>query len=407
MKLGEYIHELIKENETVIIPGFGAFVSNYKPAEIEENEIKPPSKEITFTEQIRNNDGLLVGQIADSEKISHFDALKRIEKERENIIFLLDKGEKVTLEETGILFYNEKNEIQFDSFHDENLLLDSFGLEPVSMSETSVEPEEKVEVPVIEIPQNENKEEESTENKEPEETKDNTVPIEAATEDDKNEENESEVGENSAITEPEKPDEEIEKTEEKETIPAEEPEEILQKEPVILSENETEEKKKRGGWWYLLILIPIIIAGIFVIKSRSGTEKSEPQKSEQISNPIEQALENRSEIIQIDSAKTEITEEQKIDSIETEPTKTETQFIPQPGSGKFYLVGGGFKEEKNAETYLLELKEKGLNPFHLGKRGNFYLVAVGKYETEAEAVRAKREYTENNPGSGTWIMEDK
>ena len=133
MNLEKYIHSLLLENETVIVPGFGAFVSNYKPAEISKNEIKPPSKEISFTQQIRNNDGLLVGYIADEEGISHFDALKKIEKERENLIYKLDKGEKTIIEDAGELFYNEKNEIQFTPFHDDNLLLDSFGLETISI----------------------------------------------------------------------------------------------------------------------------------------------------------------------------------------------------------------------------------------------------------------------------------
>ena len=54
MKLGKYIQLLLPEHATVIIPGFGAFVSNYKPAEIdkESDEIKPPSKTVTFNQKI-------------------------------------------------------------------------------------------------------------------------------------------------------------------------------------------------------------------------------------------------------------------------------------------------------------------------------------------------------------------
>ena len=53
MNIGKYVHELLLENDTVIIPGFGAFISNYKPAEIDEetNELKPPAKEVTFNAQ--------------------------------------------------------------------------------------------------------------------------------------------------------------------------------------------------------------------------------------------------------------------------------------------------------------------------------------------------------------------
>lgn len=116
VKLAKYIYDLLLENETVIIPGFGAFVSTYKPAQIGDNEIKPPSKEISFTQQIRNNDGLLVAAIARKAKISQPNALKRIERECENMLYQLDKGEDLIVENLGKLFYNKKNKIQFTSF---------------------------------------------------------------------------------------------------------------------------------------------------------------------------------------------------------------------------------------------------------------------------------------------------
>ena len=77
----------------------------------------------------------------------------------------------------------------------------------------------------------------------------------------------------------------------------------------------------------------------------------------------------------------------------------------QNDSLKFYLVGGSFKEQENAETYLQTLKEKGFEPFHMGKYGNFFVVGIGKYNTEDEAMAAKDQYLEENPGSGVWILE--
>ncbi|MFW6246427.1 MAG: hypothetical protein ACOC13_03130, partial [Tangfeifania sp.] len=111
MKLGKYIQLLLPEYETVIIPGLGAFMSTYKPAEIdkESGEINPPSKTVIFNQKIRNNDGLLVATIAEKEGISHFEALQKIETERENILYQLDKGEKVILEKIGELQYDDNH----------------------------------------------------------------------------------------------------------------------------------------------------------------------------------------------------------------------------------------------------------------------------------------------------------
>lgn len=379
MNLGKYIHHLLLENETVIIPGFGAFISNYKPAEISENEIKPPSKEISFTQKIRNNDGLLVGYVSGHEKISHFDALKAIEKERENIIYQLDKGEKVTLEGTGILFYNEKNKIELSPFFDENLLLDSFGLETVSINKPSEEPE-KSEEPVIVADISEEIEEKHEE---------------------PNSEDETQEPEPVAVQEQkeETPVEEI-------TVPVTELKTKFAKAEYSAVNNE---RKKRSGLWYLLILIPIIIAGIYVVKTQSGTKDLKSISQEKgitiIETPANQQ-ELTADSLNAAIPEQEVTEGLKADSAGIVATDVEKQKVTDTGSTKFYLVGGSFKEEENAENYLIELKGKGFEPFHLGKRGNFYIVGIGTYKTEAEAVAAKREFTENNVGSGAWILEE-
>ncbi|NOR74509.1 MAG: hypothetical protein GQ525_05070, partial [Draconibacterium sp.] len=378
MMIGKYINELLLENETVIIPGFGAFISNYKPAEInkETDELKPPSKEILFNQQIRNNDGLLVGCIADGEGVSHFDALKKIEKERENIIYQLDKGEKVTLEETGELFFNEKNEIQFTPFDDKNLLLDSFGLEPISLKDT-VEKEEKIESPsefivpeIVETPT-----EKPIIEQEKEDPEFDPEPV--------------------VIPELEK---EIKKPEIQQTESSAPKPSVVQ---IPESEPENEEKKKRSGLWLLLILIPIIIVGIYITLQKRNIDKPPVKpineslltiKEEPFSKPDSIILDSTPALSQ-DSM---LTEEIEIDS-------TETLVSDSP---KFYLVGGSFKEEENAGNYLKQLKDEGFEPFHLGKRGNFYIVGIGIFNTEKEALDAKRKFVENNPGSGVWVMEE-
>lgn len=137
MNLDEYIKRLLPENEILIIPGFGALVSEYKPAAVngETGEITPPSKTIGFYPKINNNDGLLVGYVARSMSLSRFDALKIIEKECEDIICRLDQGERVVMEGTGEFFLNENNEIGFQPHFNANMFPGSFGLEPVNFLE--------------------------------------------------------------------------------------------------------------------------------------------------------------------------------------------------------------------------------------------------------------------------------
>ncbi len=50
------------------------------------------------------------------------------------------------------------------------------------------------------------------------------------------------------------------------------------------------------------------------------------------------------------------------------------------------------------------MKERGYEPFHLEKQGNFYIVGIGIYETESEAFIAQASFLDKYPDSGAWIM---
>jgi len=357
--IGKYIHELLLENEMVIIPGFGAFVSEYKPAEINEetNEIKPPSKEILFNRQIRNNDGLLVGSVAQGEAVSHFDALKLIEKERENIIYQLDKGEKVTLAETGELFVDDKNEIGFTPFEDENLLLDSFGLEAVELEEVADEntgaviAEEAIQPEKVEVKK-----------------------------------------EDAAVVSEKETPEEIDEPKEKTVEP----------EPQTVDTKDEEKKKKRGGLWFLLILAPLLFVGYFLYQRNNESKQPEIVKA---TNP--EIVAKKKPVIAPDTVAVDSVSAVAKDTLQTEIKKEQVVKTATHNSPKYILVGGSFKAEENANNYLIELKEKGFEPFALGKRGNFYIIGIGKYNTEKEALEAKRKFMDDNPKSGLWVMKDK
>ena len=323
MKLAKYTYDLLLENETVIIPGFGAFVSTYKPAEIGDNEIKPPLKEISFTRQIRNNDGMLVASIARKAKISQTNALKRIEKECENILYQLDKGEKVVVEDLGVLFYNEKNEIRFTPFQEDNLLLDSFGFQPVSMDDI-------IEEPVVE----------------------------------------------------------------QKTKPIKLPE--YKGEPLIVYH---EGRKKVGWYWYFLILIPIFIGGYSIF-----TKFSKSINKEIHSGPIPQT-EKQEIIVQTITPSDSVVNGSIARNEAFETVKTETAENTVSTDTKFYLVGGGFKSEENAEKFIVRLKERGIDGIMIGQKGSLFLVGIGSFNTESKAYNSLNEHVKKYPDWNLWVLE--
>ena len=61
-ELSRHIEVLLFENDCVIIPNFGGFVTHYTPSkrDVKENLFIPPTRVIGFNDQLKLNDGLLV-----------------------------------------------------------------------------------------------------------------------------------------------------------------------------------------------------------------------------------------------------------------------------------------------------------------------------------------------------------
>ncbi len=317
MKLSHYIKELLFEHEYVIIPGFGAFVSHYKPAFYDEVAaiFHPPSKEVTFSAQLKNNDGLLIKYVSETEGVTDFSASKKIEKERESIQYKLDNGEKVEIVGVGTLYIDEKKQVCFNSAPEDNLLIDSFGLEATSLRENEVKEEAR----------------------------------------------------------------------KKEVVIAEKP------------------RKKRKLAWMWLILIPVALIVVFVYLNYiyppiNGVPSDTPKIKDDITY-------TKSETIITDSAKADsLVADTTMNLQDTTPQPVEEVKEPEAEEGPFYyLIGGGFSQQENADKYFNELQNAGYQPVQLGKIGRLFMVAIGKYNTFQEAKKVQLEFREREPNSEVWI----
>ena len=120
MQLETYISDLLYRYECVIVPDFGAFLTQRESAKVHEstNAFYPPKKVLSFNEQIQKNDGLLVHYIADVEKIPFEAALNKIQKRIKSLKSYLIQGETLSFENIGELFLNNESKIQFEpSYH--------------------------------------------------------------------------------------------------------------------------------------------------------------------------------------------------------------------------------------------------------------------------------------------------
>ncbi|WP_452597095.1 HU domain-containing protein [Pontimicrobium sp. MEBiC01747] len=151
MQLETYISDLLYRYECVIVPNFGAFLSQHVSATVHEstNAFYPPKKRLSFNEQIQTNDGLLTRYIADTEKIPFETASTKIAKQVNSLKLYLNEGKTLKLENIGELNLNSEGKIQFYPSYHLNYLTEAFGLSqfvsPPVMRETY-----KAEVEVIE-----------------------------------------------------------------------------------------------------------------------------------------------------------------------------------------------------------------------------------------------------------------
>ncbi len=152
MHLDDKISELLYHYDCVIIPEFGGFITNYKPAHLDErlHLFHPPSKEISFNRNLKRNDGLLAHYLAEVDQCSFEEANEGIRKSVEDYFSRLNKGERVVFNKVGIIYRDSSRNLRFQPSHEVNFLKDAFGLEkifavPTELPASSVQTEQPVE----------------------------------------------------------------------------------------------------------------------------------------------------------------------------------------------------------------------------------------------------------------------
>ncbi|MDE6559244.1 MAG: hypothetical protein K2K29_05115, partial [Muribaculaceae bacterium] len=114
-----HIEYLIQFHECVILPGIGAFVTEYVPSRLDSESgiITPPSKSISLNRAIKHDDGMLATSIARKEGIKFEDARTLLYREINNITSTLLKNKTYPLGRIGRLVVDQDNRIEFLPHH--------------------------------------------------------------------------------------------------------------------------------------------------------------------------------------------------------------------------------------------------------------------------------------------------
>ena len=145
-----YLIELLKDNECVIVPEFGAFISQRRSATIDyaNHRFMPPYKELVFNNKLTNGDDLLLNYIMQKENITKDEAIDKIQKFVNQSAAILDVNFELELEGLGKL-RNFAGDYVFETNKEINILGDAFGLtsfnyQPIFRTETYQVIKEKI-----------------------------------------------------------------------------------------------------------------------------------------------------------------------------------------------------------------------------------------------------------------------
>ncbi|MDG1697764.1 MAG: SPOR domain-containing protein [Polaribacter sp.] len=135
MILGNYINDLLYRYDCVIVPDFGGFITNKIGAKVNKftHTFTPPTKQVTFNNLLKHNDGLLANYIASSENISFEKASSAI-----SLSVIRWKNElqskPVEIENLGSLSLTDDKKLIFEPSTHVNYLTESFGLKTIESS---------------------------------------------------------------------------------------------------------------------------------------------------------------------------------------------------------------------------------------------------------------------------------
>lgn len=139
IELAQHIEALLLENDCVIVPGLGGFVTHYAPATRvkEENLFLPPTRIIGFNPQLKMNDGLLVQSYMSVYGTNFSDATKMLERKVSELIATLHEDGKVDLPNVGEVRYTIHNTYDFIPYDNKITTPYLYGLDTFEMQELS------------------------------------------------------------------------------------------------------------------------------------------------------------------------------------------------------------------------------------------------------------------------------
>lgn len=357
-----YILSLIKENNRVIIPNFGAFIV------AKENGFS-----VLFNNFLSFNDGLLVDHIVSEESITKEEAEQKVNDYVEQVKGTLDNKGQYTIAGLGTFTKDNTGILRFEQ--DDDLTADS-----TPKTEIITSTPESDELLDIDSNTDAEKTEEPAESTDylPETSLNDSTPIAEVVEEP--------TAENDTILEEEREEEE------------EDPIVVAHK---YLDEDNSKRNRSIAIFLSAFILLPIIGFSIyfFLLKDNSPAKtqkkiKTEQKKIEVKPIPVDESAGT------IEAGPTSATQKDTAKDAATEEPK---KFVKTDVQKPHQLIVGSFSSEVNANKMIEKLKAKGYENSFWFMHNNRYLVSLESFAKVYEA-QARQEEILQSDRMESWIM---
>jgi|GEM_PF-1828751 len=115
MDVAVYTKDHLLEKGFALIPGLGAFSSEYQPARFDEiqSRFHPPCRNYFFSAEYQP-DNILEKYIAEKENIAGSEAEKEIEEYVKDCWYILNKGQRLQLMGVGVIFKDVNGNLKFE-----------------------------------------------------------------------------------------------------------------------------------------------------------------------------------------------------------------------------------------------------------------------------------------------------
>ena len=357
MNIEKYISDLLFRYQCVTVPSFGAFLTEFKSAQISnENVIVPPKKVLIFNSHLKNNDGLLANHIALEENISYSEAIIFIKNEVNNWLLKLEEDKTIELKTIGTLNLNKERNIVFSPSEEINFDTNSFGLSEVV-------------APTIERT-------ESFVEKTPEAT-----PVA------------------------------VEKQPEKTSIAKQ-----LFEDENKATETKPKTKNKTARFFKVAALLAVAIGAVlfgFKAYNDKAVEENTLVIQKSVQDKVQQKVQEATFVMEnpIPAAQVDVKVEEKATEIATSSenvinTKTENQAkVTNNNSLPYHIIAGSFKNEANATNKVKDLKAKGYtNANIVDKNSHGLLIVAYKSFSNIENARQELKTIQQNDNDQAWIL---